>query len=82
MHICIIQGYYTLDMRCEFDEGSVQGDLQATSLQTESSDSNLIYCKCNGIRITGPGTLAEFRRTFQTAPNCTLSISRCPLSVN
>ena len=72
-----MQRYFTLAMRCEFGDGTAQGDLEATSLQMEGND--LIYCKCNSIRITGPGTLAEFRRPIQTHPNCILFITRCPL---
>lgn len=78
---CFLQGYYTLDMRCEHTETN-PGVLLQHMNRLKRLTSNSMACVCSAVSISNSdGFHAALNfRSSRTVVECFMTVTRCPLT--
>ena len=79
-----LQGYYTLDTRCEFT--SNQNGLHLEINRLKKVSTNTVRCLCDVVSLSSTGqqhaTVAHNFLFEQPILTCSLTIVRCPLRIS
>ena len=75
--LMIMQGYRTMDMRCEYSRERAYWAIESASLQRNPSNNNNVRCKCD---LSDPNVDGNGEVSVPFTINCILTVLRCPIS--